>query len=158
MLSGPIKTLESIQRKLKADSAEQGREVKIEELKDIVRCSFIFETREQIEVALQQLHSLMNIVRAKNRTKNAGYKDVLLNVQYEGVIVEVQLHTAAGLAAKDGDMIPHASVQAQNAKLGSLAGNGHRLYDLERTAKGVHKGILSALSVAFYEMCEVLTL
>lgn len=147
-LSGPMKTWESCSRKVKAKGC------KIEDLKDIVRCSFIFETEEEVLDAMNSIQSLVEVVRIKNRMTSKGYRDVLINVSFEGIVCEIQLHTALGLAAKDGKVIDHPKVNKKTAKLGPFAGLGHKLYELERVSSKSKGVLLKYAGTVFYKVCR----
>ncbi|GMH53698.1 hypothetical protein TL16_g01505 [Triparma laevis f. inornata] len=62
---------------------------------DLVRCSIIVETEEQLGGALDKMLELGIVVRLKNRFANplpTGIRDCLMNVKINGHICEVQLH------------------------------------------------------------------
>ena len=146
-LPGPMKTWESCTRKATADGCE------VSDLKDIVRCSFIFTTEEEVMYAMERIQSLVEIVRLKNRMISKGYRDVLVNVSFEGIVCEIQLHTALGLAAKDGKVINHPSVNLWSAMLGPFAGWGHKLYELERAASHpTLAAMIAAVGVGYYAL------
>jgi hypothetical protein len=150
-LPGPMKTWESCSRKAKADGCE------ISDLKDIIRCSFIFTTEEEVMYAMNRIQSLAEVVRVKNRMTSKGYRDVLINVSFMGIVCEIQLHTALGLAAKDGKVINHPTVNTWSAKLGPFAGWGHKLYELERAASHpTVAAIIAVMGVWYYGLVRKL--
>jgi hypothetical protein len=150
-LSVPMKSWVSCSRKAKAENC------KISNLKDIIRCSFIFETEKEVLYVVEKLQSLVHTVRVKNRMKNKGYRDVLINVSFEGIVCEIQLHTALGLAAKDGKAISHPVVDKYTAKLGSNAGLGHKLYELERVATSPQEASwYRGLGITYYSIVRAM--
>lgn len=128
-IPGPLKTWESASRKAKADRVE------VTQLKDLIRCSFVVETVSELECLHDTLRQHFPVVAVKNRLKEPGYRDIKINVQFEGIVCEVQLHTALGLAAKDGFTINHPMVNRYSKKMGWFAGIGHKLYEIERVSR-----------------------
>ncbi|GMH54520.1 hypothetical protein TrST_g12175, partial [Triparma strigata] len=64
---------------------------------DLVRCSIIVETEEQIAGVLQKMLDMGIVLRLKNRFANplpTGMRDCLLNVKVAGHVAEVQVHQA----------------------------------------------------------------
>ncbi|GMI00105.1 hypothetical protein TrST_g4277 [Triparma strigata] len=64
---------------------------------DLVRCSIIVETEEQLAGVLEKMLAMGIVVRLKNRFANplpTGIRDCLMNVRVSGHICEVQLHLA----------------------------------------------------------------
>ncbi|GMH71391.1 hypothetical protein TrST_g3343 [Triparma strigata] len=64
---------------------------------DLVRCSIIVETEEQLAGVLEKMLAIGIVVRLKNRFANplpTGIRDCLMNVRVGGHICEVQLHLA----------------------------------------------------------------
>ncbi|GMI08780.1 hypothetical protein TrLO_g10156 [Triparma laevis f. longispina] len=64
---------------------------------DLVRCSIIVKTEEQIAGVLQKMLDMGIVVRLKNRFANplpTGMRDLLLNVKVGGHVAEVQVHQA----------------------------------------------------------------
>ena len=62
---------------------------------DLVRCSVLVETEEELGQVLTCLLDKGCVVRLKNRFANplfTGIRDCLLNIEVEGHICEVQIH------------------------------------------------------------------
>lgn len=148
-LSGPMKSWTSCNDKAKASR------IKISDLKDIIRCSFIYTTEEEVTDALELIKSCLSIYQIKDRLNDEGYRDILINVIFEGFVCEIQLHTALGLAAKDGASISHPMVDSYVAKLGLFAGLGHKFYELERESKSLEGRLYyKSLGIAYYSSCR----
>ncbi|GMH59420.1 hypothetical protein TrST_g11484 [Triparma strigata] len=88
----PLKGAERAKQKMKDDY--EGNHLC---LLDLVRCSIIVETEEQITGVLQKMLDIGILVRLKNRFANplpTGMRDCLLNVKVDGHVAEVQVHQA----------------------------------------------------------------
>merc|ERR1712098_296346 len=89
-------------------------------LTDIVRTSFIFEDASKLWAAVKTVDEAFGgrlwaeggVVCMKDRLTEApasGYSDVLLNVRYQGIICEVQLHLKEFIKLKGGKGGMHAA-------------------------------------------------
>ncbi|GMH96621.1 hypothetical protein TrVE_jg8161 [Triparma verrucosa] len=88
----PLKGAKRAKQKMKDDY--EGKHLC---LLDLVRCSIIVETEEQIAGVLQKLLDIGILVRLKNRFATplpTGMRDCLLNVKVDGHVAEVQVHQA----------------------------------------------------------------
>merc|ERR1712098_148050 len=85
-------------------------------LTDIVRTSFIFDDVSNLWAAVQKVDTAFaaegGIVAMKDRLTEApasGYSDVLLNVRFQGIVCEVQLHLKEFIKLKGGKGGMHAA-------------------------------------------------
>ncbi|MEO6950362.1 MAG: DUF4157 domain-containing protein, partial [Polyangia bacterium] len=107
-------------------------------LVDLSRSTIVCEREEQVYQALHELESRYKVLRIKDRiaTPVGGYRDILVNLEVEGHVVEVQLHLEAVLEAKNGA--------------------GHKLYEEVRSLEGVAARENRALTAAELERLETL--
>jgi len=116
ILIGPMKKKERAKEKVDADYGGDWSK-----LNDVVRASVAVDTYEDLEKTLDKLRkSGLKLARQPKdrfaKPTEAGYRDVLLNVEYpNGHVGELQLHVKSMLKAKDA---------------------GHKLYEGVRTIEG----------------------
>ena len=102
-------------------------------LKDLVRGSIVVEAMDDVPAAIEAVREVFTVTRIKDRFSKpteAGYRDVLMNVDLGGMTAELQIHIPEMLAAKE---------------------LGHLLYEVERTLpNGDEKALLQEAQAKFY--------
>lgn len=118
-------------------------------IKDVLRASFLFKTKEELLVFVNQNN--LEVVGVKNRLSR-GYSDVCITFLFEGVKCELQLHLPYCLAAKDKLELPELA--GYNRKLWILSGLGHKLYEFERSS--CIPKFWALVGVGFYTLAKIL--
>jgi hypothetical protein len=150
-LVAPLKTRESAMNKILGDLAGDASGVT-----DLARSTIIFQTEEQVMQALASIKQRYELVQVKDRFAKPlhGYRDVLMNVKMSnGHIVEIQLHIAAMLHAKEG-LGGHKLYEQHRALRRKASEEGRRLTGQEAAELVRIEGQMRALYGAAYEAAK----
>ena len=114
-------------------------------LKDILRCSLVFESHDAFDQGLKLILSrFATCGKPKDRRNQSPTHDVLLNVFYKDLIAEIQLHFNAVLAVKPLAHLPYEILRTDTHNLQTL-----HLFDFPHNhlEKASRKDVKSRLSL-----------
>lgn len=128
-----VKGLKRAAEKMFQEEAETGKDFDPAWLKDLVRGTIVVESMDDVGPAIAAVRETFTVTKIKDRfatPTESGYRDVLMNVDLNGMPAELQIHIPEMLAAKE---------------------LGHLLYEVERALpNGDEKTRLQEAQTKFY--------
>jgi hypothetical protein len=86
-------------------------------LRDVLRGSIVCETVDELNVVVDALRAVkdVEVIRIKNRFRDkptpSGYRDVNINIDYHGMVVELQLHLSEVLQVADKQHVAYEAAR-----------------------------------------------
>mgnify|MGYP001395784482 CR=1 FL=1 len=86
-------------------------------IRDILRGSVVCETVDELNVVVNALRAVkdVEVIRIKNRFRDkptpSGYRDVNINIDYHGMVVELQLHLSGVLQVADKQHVAYEAAR-----------------------------------------------
>ena len=94
-------------------------------LRDILRGSVVCETVDELDVVVDALRAVKDVEVISSRTASAtsprpGYRDVNINIDYHGFVVELQLHLSEVLQVSDRQHVAYFQAARELDLMGVL--------------------------------------